>query len=54
MNTSMYSWKKLVISLWSVGSPFLTPNGIRTHTKAPNNKGGFMLVLQCNWYLMIS
>jgi hypothetical protein len=35
MNWSKYSLKALLTTLWKVGGPFLTPNGITIHIKAP-------------------
>jgi hypothetical protein len=35
MNWLKYFLKVLVIVLWKVGGPFLTPNGITIETKIP-------------------
>jgi hypothetical protein len=34
INWSKYSLKVLLITLWKVGGPFLTPNGITIQTKS--------------------
>jgi len=34
MNWSKYSLKVLPTTIWKVGGPFLTPNGITIQTKA--------------------
>jgi hypothetical protein len=35
INWSKYSSKVLLIALWKVGGPILTPSGITIQTKAP-------------------
>jgi hypothetical protein len=37
MNWSKYFLKALLITLWNVGGPFFTPNGITIQTKAPHS-----------------
>ncbi len=37
MNWSKYSLKALLTTLWKIGGPFFTPNGITIQTKAPQS-----------------
>jgi len=45
MNWSKYSLKVLLIALWKVDGPFLTPNGITIQTKAPQTLTKVVLYL---------
>ncbi len=56
MNTSMYSWKALVIAIWYVGGSYFDPKKHYSPYKRPpiSNEGSLVLVLWCYGNLMVS
>jgi len=52
INWSKYSLKVLLITIWKVGGPFLTPNEINIQTKAPQFVAKVALYLS-SWAIKI-